>query len=620
MLQVAKVLRQPYTATFTLGTTAGIRRVLAKSVAANAAPAVPAAAAPAVAAVASQAPADAMGSEFAKIVTTLPAGKVTRIAPIITKTAAGTATSSAILAAGVNLQTQPEATSYKWDFGDGQSLTTQSPNATHDYFPAIQAGKVAHSFHVTCTIVHDNVTVKRTLVLYSAYGLCRQLGVVVPPVTGTDYATFQHVAFSASLIVHNLESSPITLNAMACVPLSDQTAVAPPPPQFTAMKVPVVIAAKSASALGVYIPLSQLQLNGAAVNGFTVLYSGTMKASNGTSVPVRFSYAFRIPLSDSGLTKMAQSPQNMPINWDLGAALQAVSSVATRPAGAVSKAGSQVVDPATNTVAISLSANVQDLATLIQVRSAVQAGLTSIALKTGAITASGATLRLPAPTALKVPIAPITPVAPKVPAAMKFDPLSPPAVAAGNDCYPADISDADAATASAQQLVCKLTNVTENETIPSSFQNAQAGDVILSPVPVGGGDLIAAMFSALTPPQHHGHSGIMTANFFEITHCTASVDRISKNVNKDVVGIPTGLPGDMLQYAWPGSLTQSIDDATTSVNFNDPSGTTYSMNSFNTDLEGDAFEIIPPLAVKPLPENEAAVRPLLRKAADTARS
>ena len=49
------------------------------------------------------------------------------------------------------------------------------------------------------------------------------------------------------------------------------------------------------------------------------------------------------------------------------------------------------------------------------------------------------------------------------------------------------------------------------------------------------------MFGALTPPQHHGHSGIMTANFFEITHCTAAVERITDNVNKDALGIPTSL-------------------------------------------------------------------------------
>jgi hypothetical protein len=72
----------------------------------------------------------------------------------------------------------------------------------------------------------------------------------------------------------------------------------------------------------------------------------------------------------------------------------------------------------------------------------------------------------------------------------KFDPSSPPPVADGNECYPDDISDAAAAAASAQQLVCQLTGVPQTVEIPGSFQNAQAGDIILSPSPVGGGDLI----------------------------------------------------------------------------------------------------------------------------------
>ena len=132
--------------------------------------------------------------------------------------------------------------------------------------------------------------------------------------------------------------------------------------------------------------------------------------------------------------------------------------------------------------------------------------------------------------------------------------------------------------------------------------------------------MIAALFAALSPPQHHGHSGIMTANFFEITHCTAAPDRITDNINTDGLGIATSLNPSMLQYAWPGSITQSIDDATNTRPFTDPGGTTYQLNSFNTDSIGDGFEIIPPLVVKPLPQDEATTRPALSAAADTARS
>lgn len=609
VLQAASVLGQPYTATFTLGNTASIRRVLAGKVSMTApAGQAPAPAAPVAPPPSGPAPVDALGAEMTKAFAALPAAEVIRVAPVSTTTATGVATSSAVLAPVGGWQAAPTTTSYQWDFGDGQTLTTQVPAASHDYLPAIRAGQVAHSFDVTCTVVHDDVTVKRTLVLHSAYGLCRQLGVVVPPVIGDTYATFQHVAFSASLIVQNLEASPITLHSMACVPLTDAAAVALPAPAFTTMSVPLVIAAGSASALGVYVPLSQLTLPGAVVNGFAVHYSGEMPAGDGTSTPVRFSRAFRIPLSDSGLFSVTLPTGLLPISWDHGAALQSAAGLVTQ-AGGVSKAGGQAIDPATNTIAIALSADAGSPATLAQVQASVQAGLTSIALKTGALTLD------PQPAAPVTPVVPVT----LAPRDNTVNPLNPPPVAAGNECYPDDISDADAATAAAQQLVCQLTGETSTETIPSSFQNAQAGDVILSPAPVGTGDLIAALFRALDPPQHHGHSGIMTANFFEITHCTASTDRVQADMN--MLGpIPTSLNADRLQYAWPGSLTQSIDDATSTVNLTDPGGASYPLNSFNTDTEGDGFEIIPPLVIKPLPENEAAVRPRLRQAADTARS
>jgi hypothetical protein len=640
ILQVSQEPGLPYVATFSLGTPVGSRRLLvaAHPAAAAAAPALPAM-------LVAPTPVNALGDAVSKAMGSLPKTQITQIAPVSTPTATGTATTSASFAPVV-AQTPPMATSYQWDFGDGSTVTTQAPVVTHDFFAAIQAGKVAHSFDVSCTIVHDNLAVKRTLVLQSAYGLCRQFGVVVPPVSGDFYATFQQVAFSGSIVVHNLEASPIVLNQMACVAFSDDSSVTPAAPQFTAMKNPVQIQAKSVVALGVYVPTSQLQdaKLGPKVNGFTVYYSGTMTAADGSAVPVRFSYSFRIALSDSGVVNETVNPVWTMPNWDLNGALQAVAAIATDPAASISTAGVQTVDPATGTVAIPLSATgTPSVAALAQIRSAVQAGLTHVAVKTGALSATPlpAVPRLAPAAPAAAPVAAVAaarvaaaaavnlaPVA-RVPAPgpapvirpvdLIIDPGNPPPVAEGNQCYPDDISDADAASANAQQLVCQLTGQTQTVEIPGSFQNALQGDVILSPAPVSGGDMIAAMFRALTPAQHHGHSGIMTSNYYEITHCTSSPERIAANVNT-TLGVPTSLNGNMLQYSWPGSLTQSVDDATTQTMLKDPGGTAYPFNSFNPQVVGDGFELIPPLVVKPLPENEVSERPTLRKAADTARS
>lgn len=671
IIQISSVTGQPYVAAFSVGNPASVTHSLATAVNKSNATNIPVvakpltpvtpiqlarvtvsaadlvaakAATPAVTAIAT-APTDALGLELSKTLATLPASEVQRIAPTTVKTGATTsATLSAALAQSAHLTTPPEATSYQWNFGDGQTLTTQSPNATHDYSASIEAGDMTRSFNVTCKIVQDNITVTRTLVLHSAYGMCKQTGIIVPRVTGGTYAAFQQIAFSASLTVYNLESSPITLSSMACVPLSDDTSYNPAAPNFTTMKQTVTIGAKSASAIGVYIPVSELQVAGTQISAFAVYYSGSMTADEKTT-PVRFSYIFRVAVQDQWILNVP-GHSIIPVgSWNVTGVLDTIESLATQGSTAVSKSGDQVVDPATNTVAIALSANPSAVTTQSQVQAAIQGGLTSIAVKSGALSATKPALpqliaarpvtavaAAIAPKAEIAPVAAITPIAATAPVTaaapiitpvmfdLTFDPLNPPAVAAGNQCYPDDISDADAATAASKNLVCQLTTQVETVTVPGAFQNAQQGDVILSPAPVGTGDMIAAMFSALTPPQHHGHSGIMTANFYEITHCTATAARISSNLNTDAVGIPTSLNADMLQYAWPGSLTQSVDDATSQLYFTDPNGNSYPLQSFNTSSEGQGYEVIPPLVVKPMPENETAARPQLRKAADIARS
>jgi hypothetical protein len=501
-------------------------------------------------------------------------------------------------------------TAYTWDFGDGSpAVTTPSPTVIHDFFPAVSSGAVTHSFDVSCTAVYDNVTVKRTIVLHSAYGICKQTGVVVPPVTGAPaYAPLATISlpslaglqpvtvplggFSASMIVHNLEPSPLVLQSMAIVPMSDDHGVAPPAPVFTSMATPQEVAANSASALGAFVPFSALSLGGPPANAFALYYLGMTdqnKAAN-TATSACFSAIFRIPATYSGLTTSTSSG-NVEA-WHGATALSALGKFTAATAGMTATPGGASVDPATRTITVPLSAGAHDTDTVIQATSTIRAGLASIAAAHAVIVKDDTTI----------------------------DPTDPPPVAPGNRCYPDDISDAAAAAANAQQLVCQLTGgPPQTVTIPAAFQNAQAGDVILSPAPTGDGDLIAAMFRALTPPQYHGHSGIMTANFYEITHCTASINRITANVNK-IGPVPVSLNFNMLQYAWPGSVTQTIDEATTSVPWTDPGGATYSESSFNYDDRGSPQQLIPPLVVKPLPWNEQMARPLLRQAADLARS
>jgi len=317
-----------------------------------------------------------------KALDALPAAALTvKPAESVTDKAGGTgAGQMAIASLASDLKVTPQSTSYKWNFGDGTTATTQTPSVTHDYFPAIQAGLVSHVFDVTCTAEHDNVTVTRTLVLNSAYGLCKNFGTLVPNIDSDVFATWHKgTGFSASMTIYNIEAEPITLTSTGVVALSDNPDAELPPPVFTTMKTPITIKAKSASAVGILISISQLASAtklGNAVPGFMVYYRGSY-TEQGKTTPVLFSRTIRIPLNDSGgawLTEAGTAPKLSPIAWDLVA--NSVFSVASDPKLKLASDKSAVsTDDATQTVAVSLDSMPQSVTAKSQARAAIQSGI-----------------------------------------------------------------------------------------------------------------------------------------------------------------------------------------------------------------------------------------------------
>lgn len=533
----------------------------------------------------------------------------------------------------------PAATSYHWDFGDGTLATTNAPSVTHDYLPAIADDRIARSFHVTCTIMHSatvgevlpqqprpvrpgtpvaplpaSTTVTRTFVLHSAYGLSRRLGTIVPPLTGDVFATPQGDGLAGSLIIRNLEQQPITLERMSYVPLRPDPEADLPEPVLTAMSTPVTIPARAAAGLGVSLSAAQLA-NAGIVAGFTVSYSG--QAADKT--PVRFSYTFRVTLAEQRAFAPTSAKPRRPLGQ---AARQSVLGVVTDPGGPITHgAESLVIDPATSSIAIILTADPASAGTATRVRSGVLAGYATAAPAARAVRGLAPVRTLAPVQAHGFGVAQAKPL---------LGPTPPGPVQPGAVCDPDNISDADAAQAQAQGLACQLTDETQGVVMPGSFQNAFKGDVILS---ASDDSPISYLLRALNPPQHHSHSGIMTDNCFEITHCTASSERMGDHTVG--LGGSGGIEPDALQYAWPGSVTQSVDAAVGAVIETrlDPDQTPYAVSGFHPTPVGmtttqpggsvtasDGFELIPSMVVKPLPENEQALRPALRAAADIARS
>ena len=263
IIQVIRDVGNPYSAVFSLETPAATLKVMANKISLTA----PAATSAATSAVkplfpnalpssnlASSTPATStlasltLEEQVGNIVAAAPAKSIT-VAPTATIATTNGTNMTLVARTGPNSAaiqiTPPAGISYQWDFGDGQTATTTSPNVTHNYYPSIKGSQIPYSFDVKCTIVHDSLSVTRTLVLHSAYGLCRAIGVVVPYVTGDVYATFQKIAFSGSLVVNNPDIAPITLSQMAVVPVSSDSNAGLPAPKFTNMTTLVTIQANS---------------------------------------------------------------------------------------------------------------------------------------------------------------------------------------------------------------------------------------------------------------------------------------------------------------------------------------------------------------------------------------
>jgi hypothetical protein len=194
---------------------------------------------------------------------------------------------------------------------------------------------------------------------------------------------------------------------------------------------------------------------------------------------------------------------------------------------------------------------------------------------------------------------------------------SPGPVEAGQICDPANLPVPLPAG-----LACQLTSETITIQMPAQFLNALKGDIVLSPA---NGSLIGNMLMALSPAQYHSHSGLMTENFGQITHCTAAESRIGSYLDTDAVGIPTRFKLEQLQYLWPGSITQTVDESvSTAATWRDPQmpNKLYNPGGFVPEdqnvWDGGRFILIQPLVVKPLWENEGSARPQLQTAANIA--
>ncbi|TLU81471.1 MAG: hypothetical protein FDX21_11625 [Chlorobium sp.] len=163
--------------------------------------------------------------------------------------------------------------------------------------------------------------------------------------------------------------------------------------------------------------------------------------------------------------------------------------------------------------------------------------------------------------------------------------------------------------------------------MPGRFMNARKGDMIITAATPG--DMIADLL--LSIGQVYSHSGMMTTNREQITHSTASKDRLLDYPNGSLLGTPApsdGFKVDELRYLWPGVITQTVENSVNGQDFVDPessTGKTFNIGGFGTinsmiDTQGDYEpKLVQSLVIKPDPTQETpAIRSQLHAIADWA--
>ncbi|MCL5743120.1 MAG: hypothetical protein M1541_04200 [Acidobacteria bacterium] len=439
---------------------------------------------------------------------------------------------------------------YQWNFGDGKSDATSRGVISHDFGPSLSPDKVRQSFDL-------NVTVRlpdgRPVQLHRTVSIVNQYAF-----TKRRGVIQPRVTSDLNAVLMNGQlRAALTVENVEATPLQLQSRRIQPAvanglaSPWPAEQFPLTIAAKGKQTIVVSIPAGKLP---STADGFAVHFAGLWGR-----MPVRFSAFFDIP-SRFERQNLRVSPETAALLGNLIAAHMVPAS------GAI---------------------ELHDIKNLT----------------------AGGVLQMPRQGTLLQRISNLRPVlqglgprsGPVVPLKGKGEMP----IAEGAECFPDDLPDNIP-----EGFVCQATEVTEWRPIPPRFVNAHKGDAILSPT---GDTLIGDLLKAVNPPQLHSHSGIMTANYTQITHSTASQDRLMDYPNGDILGqaAPTnGHDPDALRYLWPGVITQNIQTSIDGEDMVDPQKpeNTYHIGGFDpnktkVDL-GVRQEIALPLVVKPDPASE----------------
>ena len=477
---------------------------------------------------------------------------------------------------------------YSWDFGDGTTFQSTKPEIQHDFSPALNPLIEDQSFHVS--VINGGRKVTRTVCFNNLYAtLKRTQGKLHPTASPSGFANRTSSGFNGTFTVFNPEPQDVSLRSRRFVPLNQSPSqpVAASPVESIAITLP----AQKTTSVPVFARFDQVSKNSI---GFGVYFQGTAAGNEDVRVNVHFDLEpFQRPKVKSQL-------------WDSASKLFLNSAKQALISNNLKNATSSQLRPLMPSQ--NFSAGRELLSNDLHM-------LTTRTLLPLAKPPPNVSLpsSLHLPPGFQLPSTNIIP-----PGTLNFDPAP---VAVGNPCDPDNLPENVP-----PGLACQATTDTELGVTAARFRNAWKGHSVLAP---GGIGPIGLLLTQVDVPQKYSHCGIMTNNFEQITHCTASTDRL---LAYPIGSIPLegtepthGFRPDTIKYGWPGTITQTVENCIEGSSIPDPEtpGQPYSFQDFNAFPEGamiqNTWYIIQPLVLKPDPMlDDDALRQKLQAVADDA--
>lgn len=497
----------------------------------------------------------------------------------------------------------PPERRYVWVFGDDERrFTTDAPSIEVDllWHKNVDHSRLWSPMTVECMVLPEGVVARRTLTVGSAAALTQRfVGYASPMVRNDAKAEAGEGTFTCTAYIHNVTDERIELDSRSVTAhSSDLTAESSPEP-FQPFGKKIVVPARQVAVI-------VTQLRGGVdapweATGVTLRFSGY----SDSGLPVRLSAVFDLPLRPFG----ASYPEDVgePDDWPWDQIETGISRISEH-AGLQSVS----VDRQSGTV----------VGTIAPGDNRITKAGDALANAAKAPFERDAVDHKHLPDSASVLAASVQAFPPGTQQTMAFVTSIPPVgpVAEGEICDPDNIPDADQASADGQSLTCALTKDTISVVRPGRWALARKGDAILSP-----GDshsLIADVLGSVTPAQPFSHSGIMTRNYDEITHSTASEDWLTDHLEPGLLADGSdGLQPEALRYLWPGVVAQSVQASIEGEPWKAPdNGKTYTISSFSpASGTVTGFSYMPAMIVCPDPMLEAGdpdIRKRLHAVAD----